>query len=133
VNGSRKGVGHDLSASICEDTVCEEMRMWRKIDFQARGVGRQNTRLRRGRHAHIKRRDATGALITLLFFVTAQIAHDGVEKIRKEGEMSGAAVLAPGARRLKYDKRGKDNRVNVHAQHYISATRSIYPALFWPS
>ena len=62
----------------------------------------------------------------LLFSVTAQIAHDGVEKVRKEGELSGAAVLALGARRLKYDGRGKDNRVNVHAGHYISATRSIF-------
>ena len=84
MNGSRKGVGHDPSASICEDTVCEEMRMWRNIDSKARGVGRQNTRLRRGRHAHIKRRDATGALVMLPFSVAAQIAHDGVEKVRKE-------------------------------------------------
>lgn len=80
----------------------------------------------------MERRDATGALVMLLFSVTAQIAHDGVEKVRKEGELSGAAVLALGARRLEYDGRGKDNRVNVHAGHYISATRSIYPPCLGP-
>jgi hypothetical protein len=82
--------------------------MWRKIDFQARYVGRRNTRFRRGRHAHIERRDATGALVMLMFSVTAQIAHDGSERVRKEGEVSGAAVLVLGAERFKYDKRGED-------------------------
>lgn len=40
---AKRGVGHDLSAAICEDTVFvrnEEMSMWRKTDSQARCVGR---------------------------------------------------------------------------------------------
>jgi hypothetical protein len=57
--------------------------MWRKTNSQAWCVGRCvgiNTRLRRGRHAHFERRDATGALVMLGILVTAQITHDGLGK-----------------------------------------------------
>jgi hypothetical protein len=39
---TKRGVGHDLNAAICEDTVFvrnEEMSMWRKTDSQPRSVG----------------------------------------------------------------------------------------------
>jgi hypothetical protein len=105
---TKRGVGHDLSAAIREGMVFvrnEEMSMWRS---QRRCVGRCvgiNTRLRRGRHAQFERRDATGALIMLGIFETAQIAHHG---LGKAGELSEAAVLALVAGRLKYDRRGED-------------------------
>jgi len=46
------------------------------------GGKERNTRQRRGRHAHIERRYATGTLVMLLLFsVAAQIAHDEIEEV----------------------------------------------------
>jgi len=70
--------------------------MWRKVGIRRR-LGRSNTRSRRGRHAHIERRDAIGIFVRLLLFssVTAQMAHNEFEEERglKGKRMSGGAVM----------------------------------------
>jgi hypothetical protein len=49
----------------------------------------------------------------------------------KDGELSEAVVLALVAGRLKYDRRGEETiKVNVQSQHYILASRRIYPPCF---
>jgi hypothetical protein len=68
----------------------------------------------------------------LLFSVAAQIAHDRSEKVRKEGEVSGAAVLALGAGRVKYDRRGEDTIESTCWTLHFGNQKHI-SAFFWPS
>jgi len=58
-------------------------------------------------------------------FVAAQKAHDGLERVRKERELSGAALPAPGTVGLKYDRRGEDTiestcKLDTSASRHIS-------------
>ena len=76
----KRGVRHGtLNAALSRVSV-RKCACGRKVDCKG-GEEERNTRQRRGRHAHVERRDATSILVMLLFSVAAQIAHDEIEGV----------------------------------------------------